>query len=393
MRIGIMGGTFDPIHNGHLMLGKYARDLFELDEIWFMPNGNPPHKNKETFETETKHRVEMVQRAIVDEHGFALQLYEVENKDKNYSYLTMEHFIQRYPKHKFYFIVGADSLFALEKWACPERLLRTCVMLAAYRDGKNTTEMNAQIAYLNEKYGGDIRLLRTPEVNISSNEIRRRVKDGLSIKNMVPESVCQYISENQLYTDELTYMKKKVGQMLNDDRYQHTIGVMNTAMELAQQYNESSIKAQIAGLLHDYAKGFSNCEKLELCEKYGIDISDEERKNPGLLHAKLGAYLAKSEYGIQDCEILDAIRWHTTGRPEMTKLDKIIYVADYIEPNRDKAPNLDEIRRLAQQDLEQCLYEILKASLEYLTSRKEVIDPMTEKTYLYYRHMIEKEEE
>ncbi len=393
MKIGIMGGTFDPIHNGHLMLGRYARDLFKLDEIWFMPNGNPPHKNKETFESETTHRVEMVQRAIANEHGFALQLYEVENKDKNYSYLTMEHFIQRYPKYEFYFIIGADSLFALEKWACPERLLKTCVMLTAYRDGKNTTEMKAQIAYMTEKYGGDIRLLCTPEVDISSNEIRQRVKDGLLIEDMVPESVCQYIAEKRLYTDELTNMKKRVCQMLDDERYHHTIGVINTARELAKQYRESVEKAQIAGLLHDCAKGFSNRKKIELCEKHGIEISDEERKNPGLLHAKLGAYLAKTEFGIQDCEILDAIRWHTTGRPKMTKLDKIIYVADYIEPNRDKAPNLDEIRRLAQSDLEQCLYEILKASLEYLKSRKEVIDPMTEKTYLYYKQMIGKGEE
>ena len=116
MKIGIMGGTFDPIHNGHLMLGTYARDLFALDEIWFMPNGTPPHKSSESIESLTKHRVEMVRRAIEKEDSFVLSLYEIERKEVNYSYLTMEHFRDVYPEHQFFFIIGADSLFAIDKW-------------------------------------------------------------------------------------------------------------------------------------------------------------------------------------------------------------------------------------------------------------------------------------
>lgn len=390
MRIGIMGGTFDPIHNGHLMLGRYARDLFELDEVWFMPNGNPPHKVSDSIESQTKHRVEMVRRAIKHENSFVLQLYEVNRKEVNYSYLTMEHFKDSYPEREFYFIIGADSLFSLDRWVHPERLLKTCVMLAAYRDGKNTSEMETQIQYLNQKYDADIRLLMTPDVDISSSEIRQRLKDNEPIDEIVPQVVCEYIKEHQLYHDELCVMKEKVRQSQNDFRFQHTIGVMNTAVELAKRYQADVDKARIAGLLHDCAKGFSGQEKLMLCEKYGLSISEAERKNPGLLHAKLGAYLAKADYGIEDQEILDAIRWHTTGRPEMTLLDKIIYIADYIEPNRNQAPNLDEIRRLALFDLDECLYTILEASLAYLKTRSEAIDPMTEQTYLYYKKLLNK---
>ena len=390
MKIGIMGGTFDPIHNGHLMLGEYAKDLFELDEVWFMPNGNPPHKVSDSIESQTKHRVEMVRRAIADKQGFVLQLYEVERKDVNYSYLTMEHFNEAYPDCEFYFIIGADSLFALERWVHPEKLLKTCVMLAAYRDGKNTSEMEEQILYLNQKFGADIRLLRTPNVDISSTEIRHRVKKGLPIDEMVPESVCKYIKENQLFIDELDVIKEKVRQSQNDFRFDHTLGVMETAVKLAEKYQADTSKAQIAGLLHDCAKGYSGSEKIELCEKHGLEISEAERQNPGLLHAKLGAYLAKEEYGIDDENILEAIKWHTTGRPNMTLLDKIIYIADYIEPNRNQAPNLDEIRRLAMVDLDECLYRILKASLAYLETRSEVIDPMTEQTYLYYKKYLNK---
>ena len=146
--------------------------------------------------------------------------------------------------------------------------------------------------------------------------------------------------------------------------------LLETAIQLAKQYQVDVKKAEIAALLHDCAKGFGGQEQLQLCKKHGLTITEAEERNPFLLHAKLGAYLAKADYGIDDEEILDAIRWHTTGRPEMTQLDKIIYIADYIEPNRNQAPNLDEIRRLARVNLDECLYTILKATLAYLETRE-----------------------
>lgn len=202
MKIGIMGGTFDPIHNGHLMLGEYAKKLFELDEIWFMPNGNPPHKLNSNIESQTKHRVEMVKLAIKGHEGFNIQLYEVERKEVNYSYLTMQHFNETFPQNDFYFIIGADSLFSFETWKHPELLVKSCKILAAYRDGKNTIEMKNQIQYLNEKYGAEIILLNTPDVDISSSDIRRKMKQNEDISDLVPESVFSYIQSNNLFRDE-----------------------------------------------------------------------------------------------------------------------------------------------------------------------------------------------
>ena len=202
MKIGIMGGTFDPIHNGHLMLGEYAYKQFALDEVWFMPNGNPPHKSNKTIEAQTQKRVEMVMRAIADKPYFTLQLYEVENKEVHYSYKTMEYFRTIYPEHEFYFIIGADSLFSIEKWVHPELLLKKCIVLAAYREEKSSEEMLARIECLNEKYEADIRLMNTPNVDISSSVIRDCLRVGECIKDMVPESVFNYIEENQLYKDE-----------------------------------------------------------------------------------------------------------------------------------------------------------------------------------------------
>ena len=141
---------------------------------------------------------------------------------------------------------------------------------------------------------------------------------------------------------------------------------------------------ELAGLLHDCAKCIPNGKKLKLCEKHNIQISETERRNPFLLHAKLGAFLAMDRYGVEDKEIISAILNHTTGKPNMSLLDKIVYVADYIEPRRSKAENLEEIRKLAFLDLDQALYQILSDTLKYLDKGSGEIDNMTMKAYEYY---------
>lgn len=186
--------------------------------------------------------------------------------------------------------------------------------------------------------------------------------------------------------EQLTFetMRKKVKKHLDKDRYRHTVGVMYTAQCLAMRYGADMEKARIAGLLHDCAKYIPTEKKLCMCRENEIAISNAEEKNPGLLHAKLGAVIAREKYGVEDEEILDAIRFHTTGRPDMSLLDKIIYIADFIEPNRCEAPNLPEVRAEAFVNLDLCLCHILKDSLDYLRTRNNVIDPMTERTYRYY---------
>ena len=202
MKIGILGGTFDPIHNAHLALGRYAKKEFDLDQIWIMPNGNPPHKSDSSIESKTAHRVEMVRLAIANEKDFYLQLYEVERTETNYSYLTMQYFNKTYPEHEFYFIIGADSLFALESWKHPEQLLESCIILAAYRNGKDAADMKKQIQYLNHKFNADIRLLHMPDIDISSTEIRDDLKKHQSIQALVPKAVFDYIVKNQLFKDD-----------------------------------------------------------------------------------------------------------------------------------------------------------------------------------------------
>ena len=186
-------------------------------------------------------------------------------------------------------------------------------------------------------------------------------------------------------------MRIKLFNGLDELRYQHTLGVMYTAAAMAMCHGENVENALVAGLLHDCAKCIPSIDKIQLCKENDIEISETEAKNTGLLHAKLGAFLAEKEYGVTDEDILMSIRSHTTGRPGMSLLEKIIYIADYMEPGRKELPNMKDVRKLAFEDIDKCLFRILKDSLVYLKSRDFAIDPMTEETYNYYKAIMEGE--
>lgn len=184
--------------------------------------------------------------------------------------------------------------------------------------------------------------------------------------------------------NNLKKLRKAMEKVQDGDRYEHTLGVEYTAAALAMRYGGNVCDAQAAGLLHDCAKCLSDKKRLKICEKHHIPISKVERKNPFLLHAKAGAYLARKKYGVKNQDILNAIQNHTTGRKEMSLLEKIVFVADYIEPGRKHAPNLAEIRKMAFLDLDGALLKILEDTLSYLEISGGDIDPMTEETRKYY---------
>lgn len=179
-------------------------------------------------------------------------------------------------------------------------------------------------------------------------------------------------------------MRDKLKEKLSEKRFEHSLGVEYTAGTMAFMYGVDLEKALIAGLLHDCAKYVPNDKKISKCEKHKIPISECEYANPELLHAKLSAVYAEEKYGITDKEILSAICFHTTGKPAMTTLEKIIYIADYIEPNRNILPEMDIIRKEAYQDLDLCLLHILQNCIHYLGKKGAAVDPITQQTYEYY---------
>ncbi|MBE5881709.1 MAG: HD domain-containing protein [Lachnospiraceae bacterium] len=179
-------------------------------------------------------------------------------------------------------------------------------------------------------------------------------------------------------------MKKK----LDDKRYLHTLSVAYTAGCMAMRYGYDPYKAYLAGLLHDNAKCITHGKKLSLCAKFGLEISPVERENPDLLHARLGSFLAREKYEVEDEDIISAIAYHTTGKPDMTMLEKIIYISDYIEIHRKPLPNMEEIRTLAFSDIDACMLRILESTITYLTEKKADIDEITLETYDFYKKLL-----
>lgn len=191
---------------------------------------------------------------------------------------------------------------------------------------------------------------------------------------------------NSMNTDEI---KKRLKAELKASRYKHTIGVAYTAMALAMRYEVSIKDAELAGLLHDCAKCMSDEELLKICNDYNISLSEAELLNLSLLHAKAGVVIAKKDYNVDDENILNAVRFHTTGKPDMTMLEKIIFTADYIEPGRTKQMRLSEVRKMAFIDIDACIYMILSDTLAYLANKNDAIDKLTEETCEYYKESYE----
>lgn len=384
-KIGILGGTFDPIHNGHLQLAKSAQTVFQLDEILLIPSGQSYMKKGVTG---ANCRLEMVQKAILHLENFNVSDIETKRIGKSYTSDTVLELMKQ-NSAEYYYIIGADTLFMIEYWKSPEILFANLHIIVAGRQGYENSELEEKVSELRLKYHADIQILYWDNIAVSSTRIREQIannSDDLSL--LIPKEVENYIKEHHLYgyqqerfCDEIC---KSLQTKMKTKRYLHTMGVAKTAIHLAQIYGEDVYKAQIAGLLHDCAKMIDDDEKIALCAKYSVPVSDVERNSPDLLHAKVGSIIAKKDYEISDDAILNAIYWHTTGHPQMTMLEKIIYIADYIEPQRDFSERLPELRKLANEDLDKTLLHILRYALEYLTKEKIEIDPMTIETLQYY---------
>lgn len=384
-KIGILGGTFDPVHLAHLQLAICAYEQYRLETVLFLPAGDPPHKTKRQI-TPAYRRLEMLRLCLKDYPQFQISEYEIEKQGHSYTAETLEYFTQMYPDVQFYFIVGADSLFSLDSWYSPERCLNQAVFLAGNRTKRSEKEIDRQILYLMERFGGIIQKVDMPDMEISSSNIRELLSRGQDASLYLSPAVSDYIRQNHLYyqgpAENLTMLIKN---RLPAGRFLHTLGVVESAQGLARKYGMDSDRARTAALLHDVAKPLSTEEIIRICEEAKEPVTEEEAASEKVLHARAGAIIARKEYGVRDPEILDAIRFHTTGRPRMTLLEKIIFVADYIEPGRSKAPNLDRIRREAGLDLNRCICMIARDTLQHLRETGAHVDSRTEETYEYYR--------
>jgi nicotinate-nucleotide adenylyltransferase len=391
-KIGILGGTFNPIHKGHLMMAKQALEAFSLSEVWFMPSKRPPHKDVSQLVSD-EDRCRMIELSIAGNQHFRLSRMELLREGITYTVDTLMELKKEKPKAELYFILGADSLYHIEEWKEPDKIMELAHILSAPRYPTTLLEDKVQKEYLEEKYHAKIQLIPMEPMRVSSESIRAMLKCGQEeALSYLEEPVFDYIREQKLYPYiDRQGIRKQIKSSMPGPRFLHTVGVENTAACLAMRYGADMNLAALAGLLHDCAKNLSKEEMLSECEKSGLTIRDVERRQPHLLHGRLGAYYAKTRYGIDEDSVLDAITYHTTGRVGMTLLEEIIFIADYIEPSRKEIPGLSEVRRLAFVNLSEAIYLTLKNTLEYLEAQKKgEIDSVTYDSYLYYKEKVEK---
>lgn len=385
-RIGIMGGTFNPIHNSHILLGLQAKSLLQLDKVLFMPSNNPPHKEIHDYISD-EDRCYMVKLSLEGLDGMEFSDIEFQREGLTYTSDTLDIVCKENPDCRFYFIIGGDSVAYFDKWHLPDHILRNCALVCASRGDTDDDVIKQQINALRDMFTSDaegeefipeVYYLKAPEMNVSSTIIRNLSACGLSVSGLVPEAVAEYIKTKGLYQHKnLNEAKEDLISRLTPHRYRHTIGVAEFAAKLALSHNYDIIQAYTAGLLHDSAKSLSEEESISEAERFGIVPSKYERKNANnLLHGKIAAYYLSERYGIDDKVIFDSIYYHTTGHTNMSVLDKIIYLSDTLEYGRTMqfTPSLDIIRGVATSDLDLALYYVLNNIVPYLI--KEYGDEM-----------------
>ena len=376
MRMGIMGGTLDPVHNGHLEIAQAVRRELGLDGVLLLPAGDPPHKNRETDKWD---RLEMARRAAAVCPGLSVSDMEVFREGTTFTVDTLTELSEAHPQTEWVYIIGADTLNVLESWRRFGRVAELCEFAAVGRPGVDGSKAQRHAERLRRDFGAKITILNVNGPDVSSTEIRQRVAEGSSIGEMVPEGVAAYIRERGLYLCAMPWqtLEQQLAQKLKPGRYLHTLGVAETARRLADRYGVDPMRARLAGMLHDCAKWMAYGDMVALVRKYVPDADEEEIGTEAVLHAPAGAVVAWREYGVRDREILSAIRKHTLGGPEMTALEALIYVSDFIEPNRKPFDGLESARTLAEEDIFAAARRCARLTSDFVRQRGGIPHPRT----------------
>lgn len=389
MRIGIYGGSFNPPHIGHMAAAASAAKYLKLDKLLLIPAGTPPHKQLSADAPEPSRRLTMT-RLMGDrlalEIGIPVDVsgMEVVRAGKSYTSDTVRALHDQYPTAELWLLMGTDMFLTFHLWHEPEEIVRCAGLCAFGRSEKDGEELFApQRDYLAQRFPGcRIVTMTLPNlVEISSTELRERLARGDAGGYLAP-AVLGYILREKLYGTNLDLKHLSVDELrpialsyLKAKRIPHVLGTEKTAAALAEKYGADVEKARVAALLHDCTKRFSMSDQLKLCEEYGITLDSVERRAAKLLHAKTGAALARRVFDVDD-EIYNAILWHTTGRADMTMLEKVIYLADYIEPTR-AFEGVDTLREAVWEDIDRGLLMGLEMSI---VEMKEMGNPIHSNT-------------
>ena len=384
MKIAIYGGTFNPPHRGHVESLQAVYEQAKPDRVLVIPASIPPHKELAAGSPDAEERLELTRLAFKELPYAEVTDMELTRTGKSYTSDTVAELLRKYPDAELMLAMGTDMFLSFETWHEYRYLIDNVTMLVFARREGEDEKIFKYGEYLESKYGAKINYIMHDPLPISSSEIRRLLPRRLG-RELLPGVVFAKIVKNGDYAakPDFPWLREQSYAYLSPKRIPHVQGCEWEAVRLAKRWGESEEDAAEAGILHDITKKLVLSEQLILSEKYGIINDTYETANVKLLHAKTGAALARDLFNISD-RVYSAIRWHTTGKPDMTLLEKIIYMADYIEPNRD-FPGVDKLRKLAYEDLDAAMVLGLKMSLEDIRSYGAEPYEVTVSAYEWYK--------
>lgn len=388
-KILIYGGTFNPVHKGHIHILKSFIEFLKPDKTLVIPTGDPPHKDSPEL-LSAFHRCNMLQLALNEENVNAeISDIEIKAEGKSYTALTLKKLREIYPEAVFYFSMGEDMFLTLHKWYKPEEIFKEAFICAAQRSADALERLNSQYEYLKknfENFKGEI--VNVPYLEASSTEIREGTPDKK--RELLNESVFRYIFENSLYTKtfennlpDSSEAENLIKPLLKEKRFRHSLCVAKKAEELAAKFGSNREKAVIAALLHDIMKDTSIETQLKIIEYSGIILSASFLRSPQVIHEVSGAAFLKNYLKINDPDVINAIYNHTTGRADMSLLEKIIFIADAISEDRNY-PSLKSIKEAAEISLDKAILVNTRSIIKDFAEKNLPIVENTVSTYNYY---------
>ena len=378
-RIGIYGGTFNPPHIGHLRGAAQAVEALGLDKLLLIPDRIAPHKELPPNSPTPEQRLEMIRIAAAGYPKMEVSDIELRREGPSYSYITVQAIREAYPDAKLYLLMGTDMFTSFLTWRNPEMIMEHAALAVMCRGDKNeTAAIEAQKKTI-EAMGYEVELVENKVTAISSTQLRRLLAFHCA-EEFLPAGVGDYIRSQGLYdvTDDwknlpMEELEQVVIRLLDPKRVSHVLGCRDTAVELAKRWGADENDAARAGILHDITKALDGPLQLTLCNAYGKILSDFSRKYPKTLHALTGSLVAERIFG-ENKAVVSAICSHTTGKADMNLLEKIIYVADYMEPCRN-FPGVEKLRELAYADMDAALKLGLNMTLEHLACQGSEVSP------------------
>ena len=378
-RIGIYGGTFNPPHIGHIRAAGYAVESLQLTKLLMIPSCISPHKKLPQNSPTPEQRMEMLQLAVGNDEKIEISDLELRRGSTSYTYETVAEVRKLYPNAEILLFMGTDMFLCFDSWKNPDQILQNAALAVFYRGDRDEIPKIEEKKKFFEENGAKVYLVDNPVTEISSTDLRRMLVFDCASPFLTP-GIQEYIQAYRLYGAGKNYqnlpieeLETVVTALLKPSRVAHVLGCRQTAKELAELYGADPTDAQRAALLHDISKALDGPLQLTLCAEYGINLDDFSAQNPKTLHALTGSLIAQRIFG-ENKAVVDAIRSHTTGKADMNALEKIIYVADYMEPNRD-FPGVEQLRQLAYTDLDGALKLGLTMTLQLLKEQGRDISP------------------